>query len=70
MKKKKTYSYPLALTAEIRKEAEELAVETGMSLAEVLRQSARIGLPILADKLTRSARPGLVEALSKLRLPQ
>jgi hypothetical protein len=70
VKKKKTYSYPLALTAEIRKEAEELAVETGMSLAEVLRQSARIGLPILADKLTRSARPGLAEALSKLRLPQ
>ncbi len=67
MKKNKTYPYPLALTPELKKEAEELARATGMSLAEVLRQSARIGLPILADKLTRPVRPGLVEALARFR---
>lgn len=66
MKKKKTYPYPLALTPELKKEAEEIAQQTGMSQAEVLRQAARIGLPILADKLTRNARPGLVEALARL----
>jgi hypothetical protein len=61
------YSYPLALTPEIRAEAERVARKTGMSVAEVLRQSAHVGLPILADKLTRPARPGLFEALARLK---
>lgn len=65
--KKKTYPYPLALTPELKKEAAEVARKTGMSQAEVLRQAARIGLPILADKLTRTSRPGLVEALARLQ---
>ncbi len=50
----KTDSYPLALPADLLDEVRRTAKETGLSMADAMRQSMRLGLPKLREKLAPS----------------
>jgi len=44
-------TYPLSLPGELLEELRTLAAEAGLSVADVLRQAAKLGLPELRAKL-------------------
>lgn len=48
--------YPLAIPEELYSEVRDLARATELSMADILRQSARLGLPLLKDKLCPATR--------------
>ena len=48
----KTDIYPLSLPAELSKAIRKAAKQTGLSMADTMRQSIRLGLPKLVDKLS------------------
>lgn len=48
--------YPLPLPDALYKELRDLAEQSELSMADVLRQSARLGLPLLREKLCPPAR--------------
>jgi hypothetical protein len=48
----KTNTYPLAVPSELLKEVRKAARKTGLSMADTMRQSIRLGLPNLVDQLT------------------
>jgi hypothetical protein len=47
----KSQSYPLALPQPLLREIRRTARETGLSLAEAMRQSLKLGLPKLREQL-------------------
>ena len=57
----KSETYPLPLPRELLKEVRQSAKKTGLSLAETMRQSMKLGLPQLTDKLTNGHRGPLTK---------
>jgi hypothetical protein len=51
----KSETYPLALPPDLLREIRKTAGETGLSLADAMRQSLRLGLPKLREQLTPQA---------------
>jgi hypothetical protein len=49
----KTDTYPLAMPEELLNEVRIVARETGLSLADAMRQSMKLGLPTLRQRLSR-----------------
>jgi hypothetical protein len=47
----KTVSYPLAVPPDLLKDLRKAAQQTGLSIADTMRQSMRIGLPGLVERL-------------------
>jgi hypothetical protein len=47
----KTETYPLAVPEDLLGEVREAAKETGLSIADAMRQSMRLGLPKLREQL-------------------
>ena len=47
----KSETYPLALPPDLRKDLRKAAKETGLSMADAMRQSMRLGLPRLRAQL-------------------
>jgi hypothetical protein len=50
-------TYPLAMPPDLLKQARETAEQTGLSLADTMRQSMKLGLPKLREQL--APQPGL-----------
>jgi hypothetical protein len=50
----KTQTYPLAVPSELLREVRQVAKETGLSIADAMRQSMRLGLPKLREQLSAS----------------
>ena len=50
----KNETYPLALPSELLGEVRETAKKTGLSMADAMRQSMRLGLPRLREQLAAS----------------
>ena len=48
----KSEAVPLAMPADLLKEVRQTAKRTGLSMADAMRQSMRLGLPRLAEKLS------------------
>jgi hypothetical protein len=51
----KSETYPLALPPDLLGEARRTAKEAGLSLADALRQSLKLGLPKLREQLAAQA---------------
>ena len=49
----KNATYPLAMTEELLADVRETSKETGLSMADAMRQSMRLGLPQLRKRLAR-----------------
>jgi len=47
----KNMTYPLALPKEYCAELREAAGKTGLSMADIIRQSSKLGLPLLLEQL-------------------
>ncbi len=48
----KTNTYPLAVPGDLLKEVRQASRKTGLSMADTMRQSIRLGLPNLVSQLT------------------
>jgi hypothetical protein len=48
----KSNTYPLAVPADLLKEVRKAAQKTGLSMADTMRQSIKIGLPDLVERLS------------------
>ena len=48
----KSETYPLALPSELLKEVRKAAKKTGLSMADTMRQSMKLGLPKLVEGLS------------------
>ena len=48
----KTDTYPLAVPSDLLVEVRQAAQETGLSMADTMRQSIRLGLPKLKEQLS------------------
>ena len=46
----KTNTYPLAVPSELLREVRKAAEQTGLSLADTMRQSMKLGLPKLVEQ--------------------
>ena len=46
----KSETYPLALPADLLKEVRKAAKKTGLSMADAMRQSMKLGLPKLVER--------------------
>ena len=55
----KNATYPLAIPEELLAEVRETSIETGLSMADAMRQSMRLGLPKLRRRLARGKSPAL-----------
>jgi hypothetical protein len=54
----KSETFPLAMPADLLEEVRQAAKRTGLSMADVVRQSAKIGLPkLVEDFALRSIKP-------------
>jgi hypothetical protein len=51
----KSDTYPLAMPRELLEEVRQTAKATGLSMADAMRQSMKLGLPKLRDQLGSSA---------------
>lgn len=51
----KTDTYPLAIPAELLEEVRRTAMDTGLSMADAMRQSMRLGLPKLREQLSSAS---------------
>lgn len=51
----KIETYPLALPPDLLREVQKTANQTGLSLADAMRQSLKLGLPKLREELTAQA---------------
>jgi len=49
----KNATYPLAMTRELLADVRETSEQTGLSMADAMRQSMRLGLPQLRKRLAR-----------------
>lgn len=49
----KSATYPLAIPGTLLDEVREVSQETGLSMADAMRQSLRLGLPKLRQRLAR-----------------
>ena len=47
----KTNSYPLAVPSDLLKDLRKAAQQTGLSMADTMRQSMKLGLPGLGERL-------------------
>ena len=48
----KTNTYPLAVPSDLLREVRKAARKTGLSMADTMRQSIKLGLPNLVEQLT------------------
>jgi len=48
----KTDTYPLAVPAELSREVRRASEDLGLSLADIMRQSMKLGLPKLREQLS------------------
>jgi ribbon-helix-helix CopG family protein len=48
----KSETYPLALPSDLLKEVRKAAKKTGLSMADAMRQSMKLGLPKLVEELS------------------
>ncbi len=48
----KTETYPLAVPEDLLKEMRQLAKDTGLSMADAMRQSMKLGAPKLKEQLS------------------
>ena len=48
----KSETYPLAMPSELLSEVRQTAKDTGLSIADAMRQSMRLGLPKLRERLS------------------
>jgi hypothetical protein len=48
----KTATYPLAVPAELLGEVRQASADLGLSMADIMRQSMKLGLPKLREQLT------------------
>ena len=48
----KTETYPLAMPEDLLKEMRQVAKDTGLSIADAMRQSMRLGAPKLKEQLS------------------
>jgi hypothetical protein len=55
--------HPLSLPGELEREIRATAKETGLSMADVMRQSIKLGLPALRKRLGRPCRVTNVDPL-------
>ena len=55
----KNATYPLAMTEELLAQVRETSMETGLSMADAMRQSMKLGLPKLRQRLARGKSPAL-----------
>src|SRR2546428_13589085 len=55
----KNATYPLAMTEELLAQVRETSIETGLSMADAMRQSMKLGLPQLRKRLARKKSPAL-----------
>ena len=53
----KTDTYPLAMPEDLLNEVRHAAKATGLSLADAMRQSMRLGLPKLEEQLAARIKP-------------
>ena len=53
----KNATYPLAMTEELLAQVRETSIETGLSMADTMRQSMKLGLPTLRKRLARKKSP-------------
>jgi hypothetical protein len=60
----KTNTYPLAVPADLLKEVRKAAQKTGLSMADTMRQSIKLGLPNLVSQLTPCS-PGILKPLTR-----
>jgi hypothetical protein len=66
----KSETYPLALPSDLLGEVRRTAKETGLSLADAMRQSLKLGLPKLREQLaTPSFKPFSAEEAAEAFAP-
>jgi hypothetical protein len=62
----KSGTYPLAISDELLTEVRATSVATGLSMADAMRQSMKLGLPSLRKRLVRKTRrAGAVKPFTK-----
>jgi len=61
----KSETYPLAVPEDLLKEVRKTAKETGLSLADAMRQSIKLGLPRLREQLSSKQLKPLSKAESR-----
>ena len=59
----KSITYPLGLPEDLYREIQRAAKETDLSTADAIRQSIKLGLPALREKLSATGRVTNVEPL-------
>lgn len=59
----KSITYPLGLPADLYREIQRAAKETDLSTADAIRQSIKLGLPSLRERLSTAGRVTNVEPL-------
>ncbi len=57
----KTQTYPLAMPEDLLKEMRQTAKETGLSIADAMRQSMKLGAPRLKEQLSAHQRKPFTE---------
>jgi hypothetical protein len=58
----KSHTYPLAMPQDLLQEVRKVAADTGLSIADAMRQSMKLGLPKLRKQLsTRQLKPFTAE---------
>jgi hypothetical protein len=66
----KSKTYPLAMPSDLLTEVRETAKDTGLSIADAMRQSMRLGLPTLREQLAAvKAKPMTAEEARKAFAP-
>jgi hypothetical protein len=55
----KTNTYPLAVPSDLLKDLRKAAQQTGLSMADTMRQSMKLGLPGLVTRLSPDPRKNL-----------
>src|SRR3954463_15581956 len=55
----KNATYPLAMSEELLAQVRETSMETGLSMADAMRQSMKLGLPELRQRLGRKKSPAV-----------
>ena len=51
----KSHTYPLAIPSDLLNQVRHTAEETGLSLADAMRQSLKLGLPKLREQLSATS---------------
>lgn len=57
----RTAVYPISMPDELAKEVRQVAKKTGLSMADAMRQSMKLGLPKLLERLSVEKIPAMTE---------